>query len=118
MALAASLIPLAGLFQVFDGIQAVAVGILRGAGDTRWPMMINILGFWLVGVPISIWLGFYAGYGPTGLWWGFVAGLAAVALLLLWRVRTRFRSAIARLIIDRERSEETAVCMDESVPHS
>ena len=97
MALAASLIPLAGLFQVFDGIQAVAVGILRGAGDTRWPMMINILGFWLVGVPISIWLGFYAGYGPTGLWWGFVAGLAAVALLLLWRVRTRFRSAIARV---------------------
>lgn len=118
VALAASLIPLAGLFQVFDGIQAVAVGILRGAGDTRWPMMINILGFWLVGVPISIWLGFYAGYGPIGLWWGFVAGLAAVAVLLLWRVRTRFRSTIARLIIDRERSEETAVCMDESVPHS
>ncbi len=118
VALAASLIPLAGLFQVFDGTQAVAVGILRGAGDTRWPMMINILGFWLVGVPISIWLGFSAGYGPIGLWWGFVAGLAAVALLLLWRVRTRFRSTIARLIIDRERSEESPVCLDESVPHT
>ena len=116
--LAATLIPLAGLFQVFDGIQAVAVGILRGAGDTRWPMVINILGFWLVGVPISIWLGFYAGFGPIGLWWGFVAGLAAVALLLLWRVRTRLRSTILRLVIDRERSGESAVALDESVPHA
>ncbi len=118
VALAASLIPLAGLFQVFDGTQAVAVGILRGAGDTRWPMMINVLGFWLVGVPISVWLGFYAGYGPIGLWWGFVAGLAAVALLLLWRVRNRFRSTIERLVIDRERSGESPVCIDESVPHA
>jgi hypothetical protein len=47
-----------------------------------------------------------------------VAGLAAVALLLLWRVRTRFRTTIERLIIDRERSEESPVCIDESVPHS
>ena len=115
--LAASLLPLAGLFQVFDGTQAVAVGILRGAGDTRWPMVINILGFWLVGVPISVWLGFYAGYGPVGLWWGFVAGLAAVAGLLLWRVRTRFQSTIERLIIDKERSEEQPVFVDVSAPH-
>ena len=116
--LAASLIPLAGLFQVFDGTQAVAVGILRGAGDTRWPMAINVAGFWLVGVPISIGLGFSAGFGPIGLWWGFVAGLAAVAALLLWRVRTRFRSTIARLIIDRERSGESPVALDESVGHA
>jgi MATE family multidrug resistance protein len=117
LALAATLIPIAGLFQVFDGTQAVAVGILRGAGDTRWPMAINILGFWLVGVPVSIWLCFRAGYGPVGLWWGFVAGLAAVALLLLWRVRTRFRTTIMRLIIDRERSGEAAVPIDQSVSH-
>ena len=116
--LAAILIPIAGLFQVFDGTQAVAVGILRGAGDTRWPMAINILGFWLVGVPVSVWLGFRAGYGPIGLWWGFVAGLAAVAGLLLWRVRTRFRTTIERLIIDRERSGEAPVCIDESVGHA
>lgn len=116
--LAAMLIPLAGLFQIFDGIQAVAVGILRGAGDTQWPMVINVLGFWLVGLPISVWLGFYAGYGPLGLWWGFVAGLAAVALLLLWRVRNRFRSTIQRLVIDRERSGESPVWVDESLPHA
>lgn len=115
IALAASLIPLAGLFQVFDGTQAVAVGILRGAGDTRWPMMINVLGFWLVGVPISVWLGFDAHFGPIGLWWGFVAGLAAVALLLLARVRNRFRRTIERLVIDREQSEEQPIVLDESV---
>lgn len=118
IALAATLIPVAGLFQVFDGTQAVAVGILRGAGDTRWPMAINILGFWLVGVPVSVWLGFKAGYGPIGLWWGFVAGLAAVAGLLLWRVSTRFRTTIDRLIIDRERSEESPIVVDESVGHA
>jgi MATE family multidrug resistance protein len=116
--LAAALIPLAGLFQVFDGTQAVAVGVLRGAGDTRWPMVINVLGFWLVGVPISWWLGFRTPYGPVGLWWGFVAGLVAVAALLLWRVRNRFRSTIERLIIDKERSEEQPVFIDESVPHA
>lgn len=115
--LAATLIPLAGLFQIFDGIQTVAVGILRGAGDTRWPMVINILGFWLVGLPISVWLGFYAPYGPLGLWWGFVGGLAAVALLLLWRVRNRFRRTIERLVIDRERSGETPTVVDGSVQH-
>ena len=118
VALAATLIPLAGLFQVFDGTQAVAVGILRGAGDTRWPMVINVLGFWLVGLPISVWLGFYAGYGPLGLWWGFVGGLAAVAVLLIWRVRSRFRRTIDRLIIDRERSGEAPIFVDESVPHA
>jgi hypothetical protein len=58
-----------------------------------------------------------AGYGPIGLWWGFVAGLAAVAVLLLWRVRARFRTTILRLIIDRERSGESAVPVDESVGH-
>jgi MATE family multidrug resistance protein len=116
VALAAALLPLAGLFQVFDGTQAVAVGVLRGAGDTTWPMVINVLGFWLVGVPISWWLGFHTSYGPVGLWWGFVAGLAAVAALLLWRVRNRFRSTIERLIIDRERSGESAVPVDGSVP--
>jgi MATE family multidrug resistance protein len=117
LSLATTLIPIAGLFQVFDGTQAVAVGILRGAGDTRWPMIINILGFWLVGVPVSIWLAFWGGLGPIGLWWGFVAGLGAVAVLLMWRVGTRLRTTILRLIIDRERTAEAPVAVDQSVSH-
>jgi MATE family multidrug resistance protein len=94
---AAALIPIAGIFQVFDGIQAVAAGILRGAGDTRVPMLIALLGFWVVGVPVSALLAFGLGTGAAGLWWGFVAGLGVVALVLLWRVRVRLRSALARV---------------------
>jgi multidrug resistance protein, MATE family len=99
-ALAATLIPIAGVFQVFDGTQVVATGTLRGIGDTRGPMLISLLGFWCVGVPVSVFLGFRAGAGPTGLWWGFVAGLAAVAFLLLIRMRHRFRGELARIVLE------------------
>jgi len=102
LALAASLIPIAGLFQVFDGVQVVSIGVLRGTGDTRTPMIVALLGFWFVGMPVSLLLGFPAGLGPQGLWWGFVAGLAAVATFLLLRVRSRLAGEIARLDLDAE----------------
>jgi MATE family multidrug resistance protein len=100
LTLAASLIPIAGVFQVFDGTQVDAMGTLRGIGDTRGPMLISLLGFWCVGVPVSVFLGFRAGAGPKGLWWGFVAGLAAVAFLLLIRMRHRFRGELVRVALD------------------
>jgi MATE family multidrug resistance protein len=100
IAVAASLIPLAGVFQVFDGLQVVSIGILRGLADTRAPMWINVIGFWLVGLPVSIWLGFRTSLGPRGLWWGLVLGLAAVALILLARVVSRFAGVIRRVAID------------------
>jgi len=98
--LATALIPIAGAFQVFDGIQVVSAGTLRGLGDTRVPMLIGLVGFWLIGLPVSVALAFGAGLGPLGLWWGLVAGLGAVALLLLARVRVRFRRNLDRLVID------------------
>jgi MATE family multidrug resistance protein len=97
---AASLIPIAGVFQVFDGIQVVASGVLRGLGDTRAPMVANLLGYWLVGIPVSIYLGFGAGLGPVGLWWGLVLGLGLVGTSLLWRVRTRLARRQVRVLID------------------
>jgi multidrug resistance protein, MATE family len=100
IALAASLIPIAGVFQVFDGIQVVSIGILRGVADTRTPMLVNVLGFWLVGLPVSAALGFAAGGGPRGLWWGLTVGLILVAVVLIWRVRRRLAGEVSRVVID------------------
>lgn len=108
LAIAVSLIPLAGVFQVFDGIQVVSTGVLRGAGDTRAPMVINILGFWLLGFPVSLWLGFKAGGGPVGLWWGLVVGLMAVAAFLVFRVSRRLSAAVERVRVDAPPGDEVA----------
>jgi MATE family multidrug resistance protein len=100
IALAATLIPIAGVFQVFDGLQAVAAGVLRGIGDTHAPAIINVVGFWLIGLPVSWVLTFRYGGGAVGFWWGIVVGLAAVALILLARVRVRLGREMRRVIID------------------
>lgn len=100
--LAASLIPIAGVFQVFDGTQSVASGILRGAGDTHMPMVINLLGYGLVGIPVSMLLAFKLGMRAHGLWWGLVAGLVAVALFLLARVVSRLGRSLRRLVVESE----------------
>lgn len=100
VALAALLIPIAGFFQIFDGLQVVAAGALRGAGDTRAPLVVNLIGFWGLGLPASLLLAFRLGIGPAGLWWGLVVGLGAVAVFLLARVAWRFRGDIARLAVE------------------
>src|SRR5580765_2589265 len=102
VAVAAALIPIAGVFQVFDGLQVVAAGVLRGAGDTRAPLVSNVLGFWLEGMPVSLLLGFRAGLGVVGLWWGFVAGLAVVAAFLVLRVRALLSRPVARISVEGE----------------
>ena len=100
LAIAAALIPLAGVFQVFDGIQVTAIGILRGLGDTRTPMLTGLLGFWLLGLPVSLYLGFTRGHGPVGLWWGLVLGLVSVAIVLLIRLQHRLGQPLARVRLD------------------
>jgi MATE family multidrug resistance protein len=100
VALAGALIPIAGVFQVADGLQAVSAGVLRGAGDTRAPLVLNLLGFWLLGTPVCLYLAFRTSAGPRGLWWGLVVGLAAVAVLLLARMRGRLRGTPRRVVID------------------
>ncbi len=100
VALAAGLIPIAGLFQVFDGTQVVSAGILRGIGDTRFPMIAAALGFWLVGLPLTLLLGFSARLGAEGLWWGSLVALMLVAALLLYRVRLRLRRRMERVVVD------------------
>lgn len=98
--LAGLLIPVAGVFQVFDGAQAVGAGVLRGLGDTRAPLIGMILGYWLIGLPVSIVLGFHTPLRAAGLWWGFVASLGLVAVFLFLRMRWQFRRGVRRLLVD------------------
>lgn len=99
--MAATLIPIAAVFQVFDGTQVISSSILRGAGDTRVPMILHTLSFWAVGIPLGAYLAFALDTGAPGLWWGLTAGLAAAAVLQVSRVRAKLSADIVRLRIDR-----------------
>jgi MATE family multidrug resistance protein len=96
VALAATLIPLAGVFQIFDGIQGVSSGILRGAGDTHVPALLNFAGY-TVGLSIAGLLAFRFDMGARGVWWGLVAGLVMVAIALGARVRHRLGGDLQRV---------------------
>jgi MATE family, multidrug efflux pump len=100
VAAAAMLLPIAGVFQIFDGLQVAGAGALRGVGDTRVPMIMNLVGFWMVGLPVSVWLGFWTDLGPRGVWWGLAVGIGVVAVLLMARIRRRFGRELRRLVID------------------
>ncbi len=100
IAVAMGLIPLAGVFQVFDGTQVVAGGILRGLGETKVAMLVNLVGYWCIGLPVSYLLGFMLGVGPAGLWYGLVLGLAVAATILLLRVRMALARERRRVLID------------------
>ena len=81
----ASLIMVAALFQLVDGLQVLALGLLRGVQDTTVPMFMATISYWVIGLPASYILAFSLGYGAVGLWLGLVIGLAVAAVLLLWR---------------------------------
>ncbi len=98
MATGVSLLGIAAAFQLFDGTQVVATGILRGAGNTRTPVLANLAGHWLFGLPVGYALCFVMGWGVAGLWVGLSLGLIAVGLVLLvvwWRQMRELRHAVA-----------------------
>lgn len=84
-ALATTLLGVAALFQVADGVQCVAAGALRGLGDTRIPFALAAAGYWGLGFPLAWWLCIHAGWGAVGAWCGLAAGLGTVATLLTLR---------------------------------
>ncbi len=104
LAITGALIPLAALFQLFDGVQGVSSGILRGAGDTHVAMYINVLAYAVVGLPLGAYLCFRAGYGATGMWWGLVVALVVAAAALGWRVRTVLSRRLVRVRLDASES--------------
>jgi multidrug resistance protein, MATE family len=91
LALSARLLAIAAVFQLFDGTQAVATGVLRGVGDTRTPMVFNVIGHWFLGLPVAWALCFRYGWGVTGLWVGLSIGLIFVAVVLtaVWQRRSQ-----------------------------
>ncbi|MGA8043454.1 MAG: MATE family efflux transporter [Terracidiphilus sp.] len=87
LAVGPSLLWVAAAFQIFDGIQTVATGALRGLGETRVPMFANLVGYWILGLPLGLSLCFIAKRGIFGLWLGLTLALVVIALTLLRRWR-------------------------------
>ncbi|HEX6981381.1 MAG TPA: MATE family efflux transporter [Balneolaceae bacterium] len=78
---AISLLYMAAIFQISDGLQVSSYGALRGLKDTKIPMIVNFIAYWLVGLPLGYYLGIMKGVGPQGLWIGLIAGLTIAAIL-------------------------------------
>ncbi len=85
LAYAGPLIVVAGLFQLVDGIQAIASGLLRGLKDARVPMILALIAYWPIGFFLAWLLAFPLGFGGVGIWFGFLVGLAAAATMLCAR---------------------------------
>ena len=96
IATAATILRVAAFFQLFDGLQIVVTGSLRGAGDTRTPMLCHFIGYWVIGLPLGAMLCFGRGLGAAGLWMGLSAGLIAIGLVLMafwWRTARNGRAS-------------------------
>jgi MATE family multidrug resistance protein len=93
MALGSSLLWIVAAFQIFDGIQTVSTGALRGLGETRVPMLANLAGYWLLGLPLGMTLCFVLHWGIYGLWIGLSVALILIATTLLarWQHDSAFR---------------------------
>lgn len=89
VALSASILPIAAAFQIFDGVQVVAAGVLRGMGNTRPAALFNLAGYWAFALPLAAWLVHRSGAGLAGIWWSLCLGLAIVAAALLGFIRVR-----------------------------
>jgi len=85
LAFGTTLLAMAALFQLFDAMQVIALGLLRGVQDTRAPMWLAALSYWVIGMPVSYVLAFRVGFGGPGLWFGLAVGLACAAGLLMVR---------------------------------
>ena len=85
ISLAASLLILAGLFQLSDGIQVVGLGVLRGLEDVKVPTVVTFLAYWGLGLPLGYFLAFTMGFAEKGIWIGLLVGLTITAGMLLYR---------------------------------
>ena len=97
ISMGALLLRIAAVFELFDGLQVVAGGALRGIGDTRTPMLVHLVGYWAVGMPVAYSLCFPRGWGAPGIWVGLSAALVLIgaALAFFWRRAIRIAARVA-----------------------
>ena len=93
--IAAGLLLIAAIFQLFDGAQVVGLGILRGLGDVNIPTIITFAAYWVVGLPFGYLLGIKLGFGVSGIWYGLCLGLLVASVLLF----LRFQKLTKKMII-------------------
>ena len=95
VALAVSLLAVAAWFELFDGIQTIAMGAIRGLKDGKTTLLVGILCYWVIGIPLAWALAFPLGWGAEGVWWGLAGGLACAAIGLTlgfeWRMARMLR---------------------------
>ena len=97
ISLAVTFLAVAAAFQIFDGSQVVAAGMMRGLHDTRVPMLFAFLGYWVIGLGVGVWLAFRRGWEGVGIWTGLATGIGIVAVLMLGRWLLRERFGLTRL---------------------
>ncbi|MEN8957730.1 MAG: MATE family efflux transporter [Flavobacteriales bacterium] len=96
----AKLMIIAAFFQLFDGMQAVVLGALKGMQDVKIPTFITFIAYWMIAFPICYFLGISLGYGSEGIWYGFLVGLGASAFMLLWRFQVVTKNKL-RIEVDK-----------------
>lgn len=94
--IAAQLLIIAGLFQLFDGTQVIGLGVLRGIGDVNIPTLLTFLAYWVVGIPLGYFLGIYLGWGINGIWYGLTIALLTASILLFLRFQAHTRGLILK----------------------
>ncbi|MBK6267430.1 MATE family efflux transporter [Marivirga sp. S37H4] len=87
--IAGSLLIIAALFQLSDGIQVVGLGALRGMGDVKLPTLVTFMAYWAIGLPVGYLLAFYFNLGEKGVWYGLLIGLSVTAVILFLRFKNR-----------------------------
>jgi MATE family multidrug resistance protein len=95
--ISASLLVIAGLFQLSDGVQVVGLGVLRGMEDVKFPTIITLIAYWVLGLPLGYFLAFELEMGAEGIWYGLLIGLSITAVVLFFRFNALSKKPIGKI---------------------
>jgi len=94
IATSATLLIIAGMFQLSDGVQVAGLGVLRGMEDVKFPTLITLIAYWVLGLPLGYFLAFEMGLAERGIWYGLLIGLTITAVVLFYRFHILSKKAI------------------------